>query len=248
MSSKRTKTLAQADPILAGYAKEIRARDKRLCALAKRTVDDIDKIGELLTKAKWRIRRHGDDWLPWLDREFRRQLRWSEDMAQRYMRVHELLSKSKNRKLRNLGPSVLYLLARKSMPEAVRDAVAAQVEAGEKVTLKAVKNTMRIESHYRPVAKTTIRSSPIMQEAVPLNVQIMSPECVAPPGYELTRHRDLIFHGFCRLADMITAAGDVTYIIVADVSEAERKALDTIKQFIALFTQAQITREHSSVN
>jgi hypothetical protein len=108
--SKRTKALAQADPVLAHYAKQIRARYKRLCATAKRTVDDMDKTGELLTKAKRHIASHGD-WLPWLDREFVEKLGWSVDTAQRFMRVHELLSKRKNRKLRNLSPSVLCLLA-----------------------------------------------------------------------------------------------------------------------------------------
>jgi len=40
------------------------------------------------------------------------------------------------------------------MPEAVFDAVAAQVEAGEKVTFKVVKEKVRLVSHYQPVAKT----------------------------------------------------------------------------------------------
>jgi len=63
MTTKRKPPLAR-DPVLDGYAKQIRV-------LAKRTVDDLVKIGELLAKAKKRAG-HGN-YLPWLERE----LGWS---------------------------------------------------------------------------------------------------------------------------------------------------------------------------
>jgi hypothetical protein len=124
-----------ADPILARYAKQIRA-------IAKRTVNDIVRIGELLKKAKKRLK-HGD-YLLWLDRE----LRWSADTAQNFVNVFELSCTSKFRKFRNLPTSALYLLAKKSTPEAARDAVAEQIEAGARITLSGVRDTVRIGPRY----------------------------------------------------------------------------------------------------
>jgi len=98
--STRRRPLAD-DPVLARYAKQIRG-------LAKRTVDDIIKIGALITKAKKRAGHGG--YLPWLDRE----LGWSVDTAQNFVNVFELSRTSKFRKFRNLPTSALYLLAKKS--------------------------------------------------------------------------------------------------------------------------------------
>jgi hypothetical protein len=129
-----------ADPVLARYAKQIRG-------LAKRTVNDIIKIGALLTKAKKRLK-HGD-FLSWAYREFG----WSADTTQRIMRVSALVGK--NRNLRHLSPSVLYLLAKKSTSEEVRGAVAARIEAGAggRITLSEVRHMA--EPPAKRIAPTT---------------------------------------------------------------------------------------------
>lgn len=82
---------------LAEHAEVIRA-------LGKRAARDIVEIGERLIDAKDRCG-HGN-WSPWLEREFG----WSDDAAQRYIRVGDA---AKNRNLRDLNVPVsgLYLLA-----------------------------------------------------------------------------------------------------------------------------------------
>ena len=99
------------DPALAEHAAAI-------YHLAGRVVADAIEIGRRLTDAK----RFG----PWLKREFR----WSEDTAERYMRVADL---NKFRPVRNLDLPLkgLYLLAAPSVPEATRDDIIERAASGE---------------------------------------------------------------------------------------------------------------------
>ena len=250
MSPKGTKTLAQADTVLRREVKAILRLKKRAASHGKRFITDIAEIGKRLARVKNRVG-HGN-WLPWLRQNFD----WSGDTAENYINVYRVSQSPKFRSLRNLPLEVLYLLGRRTVSEAARDAIAEQVEAGKKVTIPVVKERVRIISHYRPVARPPTGEAvhtiapPILQEAVPSDVRFVSPEC-APPNCEQTR---MISNRICHVADMITdwfAAGDVTDS-VDDLSEAERetliKAFGKIKQFVEVRTQAQFTREHSSVN
>ena len=260
MSSKRTKTLAQADQALRREVKAILRLKKRAASEGKRFITTVVQIGRRLDAVKGRVG-HGN-WLPWLRENFD----WSGETAANYIAAFRLSKSPKFLSLKNLPLEMIYLLGRRGVAEEARAAVAAQVEAGEKVTFPITKKTDRIVSHYRPVAKTiapatgeavhTIRP-PIPQEAMSSNVQFASPE-YAPPDCELTRHPDMIFNKICYLAgsfagsitEWFAAVDATTYI--ASVPEAQRetliKDLDKIKPLAALLTQAQITREHSSVN
>ena len=248
MSPKGTKTLAQADTVLRREVKAILRLKKRAASHGKRFITDIAEIGKRLARVKNRVG-HGN-WLPWLRQNFD----WSGDTAENYINVYRVSQSPKFRSLRNLPLEVLYLVGRRTVSEAAREAIAEQVEAGEKVTLKVVKNTVRIESPFYQAAKTvapaageavhTIRP-PIPQEAVRSNVQLVSPE-YAPPDCEQTRRR---FNEVCHIGDSIDewfAAGDGA----DDLSDAERetliKAFGKIKQFVEVLTQAP--RGHSSVN
>jgi hypothetical protein len=135
MTTKRKPPLAR-DPVLDGYAKQIRT-------LAKRTVNDLVKIGELLAKAKKRAG-HGN-YLPWLERE----LGWSPDWAQNLIDLFAFSRTAKFRKVRHLPAAALYLLAKKSTPEAVLDAVIERAEAGQKLMVPAVREMIRIGAPYR---------------------------------------------------------------------------------------------------
>ena len=126
MTTKRKPPLAR-DPVLERYAKRIRV-------LAKRTADNIIEIGELFEKVKKRVGHGG--WLPWLEHEG-----YSEDSAQRFMRVRELVRK--NRKLRNLSASVLYELSKKSTPQEAINVIAARAEAGLTIPIRVVRQEVR---------------------------------------------------------------------------------------------------------
>jgi len=132
--SRRAKTLAQADLVLTRYAEQVRAA-------AKRTIKDIIKIGELLTKAKRRVGHGG--WLQWIEREFQ----WSADTAENFVSLFRFSRTARFRNARDLpAPSALFVLARGSTPEAVRDAIMVRVEAGEKVTAREIK--LDIAKHH----------------------------------------------------------------------------------------------------
>ena len=100
-------------------------------ALSKQTCESVIAIGNKLIEAK-KIVGHGN-FLPWIKTEFG----WSEDTAQRFMR----LADDKNRNLRNLDVplSALYLLTAPNTPDEAIDAVSERVESGEKLSLEDVK-------------------------------------------------------------------------------------------------------------
>jgi hypothetical protein len=120
--------------VLAEHAESIRA-------LRSRIVSDVAEIGCRLTQVKV-IVGHGN-WLPWLDREFG----WSEDTAERFIRVHEFVEGlSNSASVRNLiltlPVSAVYLLAAPSTPVEARDAIIERAEAGEPVSVADVKHAI----------------------------------------------------------------------------------------------------------
>jgi Protein of unknown function (DUF3102) len=81
---------------------------------------------------------HGG-WLPWLEREFG----WDERTAQRYMSAYQLSLKYDTVSDLDLPMRGLYLLARPSTPEPVRQEVIQRTEAGEHFIHAEVKETAR---------------------------------------------------------------------------------------------------------
>ena len=121
---------------------EIREKARGIKGRLQRTARDIFEIGAMLTEAKARLP-HGE-WGNWLEQEFE----MSDRMARRFMNsADRLLNKTDT--LSVLPLSALYLLAAPSTPDAVVETVAGQAEAGEKVTVKDIKQA--IAAHYAPV-------------------------------------------------------------------------------------------------
>jgi hypothetical protein len=135
---------AHQNPVLAQHADAIRA-------LRSRIVSDVAEIGRRLLDVK-RIVGHGN-WLPWLDREFG----WSEDTAERFIRVHEFVeglsdSASVRNLVLNLPVSSVYLLAAPSTPEAAKTEILKRAEAGEQVTAAETKRVVAA-AKGKPAAK-----------------------------------------------------------------------------------------------
>jgi len=118
------------DPVLRREIAAILRLKKRAASHGKRYVADIVEIGKRLSRNKDRVG-HGY-WLDWLHRYFR----WSGDTAANYINVFELSKTPEFRRLRNLPGEALYLLARRNVLPETRIAIAARVEAGEKVTAR----------------------------------------------------------------------------------------------------------------
>jgi hypothetical protein len=118
------------DPVLAEYAETIRS-------IGKRVATDIIEIGRLLIAAKDRVGHGG--WGQWLNQEFD----WTDRTAQHFIAVYELQkSKSENFSDLNLPVSALYLLARPSTPEQVRDEIISRAASGEKLSVATVKEAI----------------------------------------------------------------------------------------------------------
>ena len=149
-SADRYRKRAGMDP-LARHAEAIRE-------LRQRTARDIIKIGEHLTAAR-RICGYGN-WQPWLEREFG----WTDDTARNFMRVFEL-SKTERVPDLNLPLRSLYVLARPSTPEAVRQEVFARAERGEPPSYAEVKAAVEeAKPKSRPVYKAV--PEPLMEEEI----------------------------------------------------------------------------------
>jgi hypothetical protein len=126
-------TLDDVSTRLAAHADAIRT-------LGKQTQDNIIKIGRQLTEARDDIG-HGD-WLLWLTREFG----WVDRTALNFMRVYQMSLKSENFSDLSIPVSALYLLARPSTPAEVREEVIERAEAGERITVAAVKEAVEQRS------------------------------------------------------------------------------------------------------
>jgi Protein of unknown function (DUF3102) len=101
--------------------------------IGRRMIEDAIEIGRRLTECR-RLVRH--DWIGWLDRE----LGVTDRSALDFMRVYHLaLTRSENFPDLSLPVSGLYLLARPSTSEAIRDDILGRAEAGEAISFADIK-------------------------------------------------------------------------------------------------------------
>jgi hypothetical protein len=115
---------------------QLTAHADAIRALGKQTQHNIIEIGRHLTEARDEVG-HGD-WQFWLAREFN----WSDRTALNFMRVYELSRKSEKFSDLSIPVSALYLLARPSTPDEVHEQVIKRAEAGERITVAAVKEVI----------------------------------------------------------------------------------------------------------
>jgi hypothetical protein len=136
-----TKT-ALADAVLADHATTIRT-------LRTRIVSDVAEIGRRLSEVK-QIVGHGN-WLPWLNREFG----WSEDTAERFIRVHDFVAGlSDSATVRNLvltlPVSSVYLLAAPSTPEPAKTEIIERAAIGAPIAVAEVKRVVDTAKGRKP--------------------------------------------------------------------------------------------------
>jgi hypothetical protein len=113
--------------------------------LRKRGTRDVIKIGGHLIACQ-KIVGHGN-FLPWVECEFG----WSEDTAERFIRLYKLSCQIPQIAEYDIAPSGLYLLAAPSTPKTVLQQVIERAEAGEKFTHAQIK-TMIAEAKAVPKA------------------------------------------------------------------------------------------------
>jgi hypothetical protein len=127
-------------PVLHEHAEAIRAAGKRVIA-------DLIEIGGRLIECK-RLVGHGN-WLPWLEREFK----MSADTAERFMSLHRLQGQIPHGAESQLPVGGLYLLAKPSTPETVRDDVFRRAGAGEALSVAEIRQAIDQARGKSPVHK-----------------------------------------------------------------------------------------------
>ncbi len=113
----------------------VQQRTSEIRSLMGRSAELVREIGQKLLEVKTKLG-HGY-FGEWLSHEFQ----WTERTAENYMLVatkYETISD-----LSKVSPTALYLLARESTPEQVRESAIAQIESGEKLTPKQVKSAIQ---------------------------------------------------------------------------------------------------------
>lgn len=105
---------------------------RRLHELERRIVGDVLEIGKHLIQVKAALP-HGQ-FGPWLDAEFG----WTDRTARNFMQAAEVFG-DKSETVSDLGVTTLYALAADSTPEALRDELIERAAAGQRVTLKDVR-------------------------------------------------------------------------------------------------------------
>jgi hypothetical protein len=166
------RAIVRADRIVQQETRAIRRLNERAMERSKRLVADIVEIGKRLSRVKEHVG-HGN-WTPWLDRNFG----WSNDMAERFVRVFQLSKSTKFRSLRNLPLELLYFLARKSTPEEMREVAVTSVKAGKPV--RSVRELTTYVTISRPPAVPAGLAFPIeVKAAKPLTADVREDETSA---------------------------------------------------------------------
>lgn len=109
----------------------------RIRKLRERSCRDVIEIGRLLVEARAALE-HGN-WGSWLREEFC----WSQDTAERFIRVFQVFGEANSALMRNLDPTALYELSRSSTPQEARDVVLELIEADTPPSLRDVKRIIR---------------------------------------------------------------------------------------------------------
>jgi hypothetical protein len=163
---------------------------------------DIFIIGRHLTECR-QFLDHGQ-WLPWLKHEFN----WTEQTALNYMRVYSLGLKSKTILDSDIiSLTALYYLARPSTPLVVRKEIIERAEAGEPITVTAVKDAVVQAKANLPAGETEVE--PVKTKAK-----------TAAERFE---------DDFCDIFDFVYGAGEALAII-EQMMEAQKAARRVLKQ------------------
>ena len=119
----------------------VQSAAREIRALAKRTVYDINRIGELLTTVKGTLG-HGN-FGEWIDNEFG----WSDRTANRFVAAYSKFDIMSN--LDNIAPTSLYLLAGKNVSDNATAEALKRAESGEYIGVAQAKDI--IHRHDRVI-------------------------------------------------------------------------------------------------
>jgi hypothetical protein len=132
----------------------VQERTGEIKGLMRRTVEDILAIGQKLVEVKAHLA-HGQ-FGTWLQSEFR----WSQDTAENFMRVAKRFGEIPN--VAEFAPSVLYVLAAPSTPEAAIEEAIHISRGSEQITVKNVRAIVR--RHQAGVAPEPIADPQVEED------------------------------------------------------------------------------------
>jgi hypothetical protein len=181
-------------------------------AIGKQTALNMSEIGRDLIECK-RLVGHGG-WTAWLKREFS----WSQDTAERFMRL--AADPVEFRKLRNLNLPVssIYLLTAPSTPPEVREKIIDRASKGEKVEHDTVVAAVKAAKKPAKTAKPAKQAKP--------EIEITVEDDLEPNEYEQ--------FFLLRAADCVVAAV-YSGPINKDVIEAAKRVASTWQNLVNKF-------------
>lgn len=133
------------------FAAELRATAVEVRRLAKEATNAVVKIGRMLLAVKNRPEMRGH-FMAWVSAE----CGYSHDTAEDFIRIAKFLA-GKSDDLRNLSPTALRLLSRKSTPPAVVSAITKRAETGQpteseiRALITRVKPKPKIKAKPNPI-------------------------------------------------------------------------------------------------
>ena len=192
----------------------VQERTKEIRERLQRVAQVIWEIGQKLAEVRSWLK-HGQ-FEVWLKAEFG----WSHRTAYNFINVYEAFGKTANFAEIDIAASALYLLAAPSTPQKIRDEFVQRARAGEKITYKSVRKTIKKAQPQLSPADTLVNSlEPSMSkptivatflkaepkvnalvvkveepESNPTSATIISNRSVQPDWYLLER-RHLVFCG-----------------------------------------------------
>jgi hypothetical protein len=201
------------DPIVRREIVAIRKLKKRAASYGRALLADIIAIGGRLERLKARYR---GDWVSLLKKE----LEWSVATADNYLAAKRLSRTREFLRLRNLPLEFLYALGRRGVTPAARIAITKRVEAGEKMSIAAVRTVIR--------EKKTIAPRPVLNLAA---VKMPAAKSMASQAHRQARQRvDVALIQIDRVADTVDSLADMIEDIPPDQTVALIEALDRLNR------------------
>jgi hypothetical protein len=212
-TAKRKLSL-ERDPIVRRETVAIRKLKRRAVSHGKALVADIIEMGKRLSRVKGRVGH--DHWLVWVRNKFD----WSSETATNYMNAFALSKTPEFSSLQNMPLELLYLLARRSVSPAARIAITKRVEAGEKMSVAAVRTVIR--------GTKTIAPRPVLN--LPAVKMPATKSMVSPAHRQARRRADIALIQIDRVTDTVDLLADTIEDMPPDRTVALIEALDKLNR------------------
>ena len=199
------------DPVVRRETVAIRKLKRHAIAHGKALLADIIEMGKRLSRVKGRVGH--DHWLDWVRKKFD----WSSETATNYMNAFALSKTPEFSSLQNMPLELLYLWGRRSVSPAARIAITKRVEAGEKMSVAAVRTVIR----GKTIAPRPVLNLPAVE--IPATKSMVS-----PARRDVRQRADLALIQINHVTNAVDSLADMIEDIPPDRAVALIEALDKL--------------------